>query len=121
MKPEPCTPFEVLSVLELRPDYDLAVRCLEYIRQNFSLIVPERAKLHVRLLSDCHHHASNIYPALASVVTDTVYPAFTYDEIENFTKKIDAWVEAQSLPVLVSKARQIKAPSWAQLKESGQL
>ncbi len=117
MKLGPHTPIEVLSVLALYPDYDLAVRCLEYIRLNFDAIVPEHPGLPVYLLAHCHHHPNNVYPSLATTATEADYPDLTFEEIENFTQRIDAWVEAQGLAAVISKAQQITAPTWAQLRD----
>ncbi|EDY21755.1 hypothetical protein CfE428DRAFT_1000 [Chthoniobacter flavus Ellin428] len=113
-----CTPIEVSSVVTLHPDYDLAVRCLEYIRLNFDFIIPEYAGLPVQLLALCHHHPNNLYPTLATTATVAEYPDLTVEEIENFTQRIDAWVKAQTLSSIVSQAQQIAAPSWSQLRDT---
>ena len=80
------------------------------------MIIPERARLDVRLLALCHHHPNNIYPALAIVGSEAVYPDLEYEEMERFTERIDAWVEERTLPVVIAEAQSVNAPTWAESK-----
>ena len=116
MSRQGCTPFEVASVLRLHPDYDLAVRCLEYIRVNFGAVVPGYDHLPVALVALCHHHPANIYPALAVMGTPS---DVTPEEIESFGPRIDAWIAAETLPVVIARAREVKAPTWAEVRGAG--
>src|SRR4051812_30362490 len=101
--PEGCTPLEGLAVLELR-DYDLAVRCLEVVRSHLPSILSNGSRYRVELITLCHHHPDNVYPAFG------VFGPHTWAEFEDAEARINAWVAERGLGWLVAESASVAAP-----------
>jgi hypothetical protein len=101
--------------LDLHPDYDTAVRCLEFIRQNFTELFSSYGGMKMQLIALCHHSSSNVYPALGVISVQETSSSEVLDDIDGLTDAIDQWVTEISVPRLVEMSRQVVAPSWQQL------
>jgi hypothetical protein len=115
MKEQGCIPIEVPSLIEFR-DYDLVVRCLELVRKHVSDFAPECQSWDIRIIALCHHHPSNIYPALGVYDAGTA----TYEDIMRFGERADDWVMKQPLGWLLNESAKVDVVPWNVLRSEGQ-
>lgn len=114
MKSRKCTPLEFPSLL-IFCDYDLVVRCIELIRLHVPEFAPSCTGWQTEVITLCHHHPQNIYPALG------VFAAGGSDlnAIEHFGQLADAWVKEQKLGWLLQATTTMQAKSWDDLRKLG--
>jgi hypothetical protein len=107
---EGCTPIEV-PVLGKLHDHDLAVRCLEVVRRQLPDILPESSTWRAAIISLCHHHPENCYPALG------IFGSLE-SSIEHIEATVNDWIDAKTLAWIVQESRKVAPRSWKEIRTS---